>query len=277
MDFKNKFYYMLAPLEDMTDSCFRTLCYRHGADLAFTELVYIEGLARNNQCTWSRIKLYDDTPTVIQIIGEREPSLKKFLSRFEPQNGFMGFNLNLGCPAPAAVHNGAGCAMIKRIAKTNKIIDIIKKKGYTVNIKLRLGLNQFEKDKKVYLNLIKNTNADFYVVHARHGNQTYKDKADWSIFPECAKTGKNIIANGDIKTKEDAETMKSFGCKGVMIGRQAIKNPTIFAQLKGLAVPSKEELEREYKELFKQRDPPLKYMKNVFKHIDKNVVFENPG
>lgn len=274
MDFKNKFYYMLAPIEDMTDSCFRTLCYRYGADSTLTELIRFESLAKNNKSSWERIELYDSTPTLIQIISEREQFLKKFLSKFSPEKGFLGFNLNLGCPAPNFVNKGVGCAMVKRISKTKKLIVIIKDYGYGASIKMRLGLNQYEKEKKAYINLIKGVNADFFIVHARHGNQTYNEKADWSIFPECVKTGKTIIANGDIETKEDVKKIKSFGCKGVMIGRAAIINPLIFAELKGLSTPSIDKIKAEYDRLLKERNPPFRYQKNIFKHLRSNVEFK---
>ena len=265
---------MLAPLEDMTDSCFRTLCHRYGADLTLIELIRFESLAKNNKSSWERIKLYDDTPTLIQITGAREQFLKKFLSKFSPEKGFLGFNLNLGCPAPNFVNKGVGCAMVKRISKTKKLIDIIKDYGYGTSIKMRLGLNQHEKEKKAYLNLIKCVKADFFIVHARHGNQTYNEKADWSIFPECVNTGKNIIANGDIKTKEDVKKIKSFGCKGVMIGRAAIINPLIFAELKGLSTSSIDKIKAEYGRLLKERNPPVRYQKNIFKHLRSNVEFK---
>ncbi|MFH1642388.1 MAG: tRNA-dihydrouridine synthase family protein [Nanoarchaeota archaeon] len=266
MDFKNKFHYMLAPIEDMTDSCFRTICNRYGADLTLTELIRFESLAKNNKSSWDRIKLYDNTPTQIQIIGEREQFLKKFLSKFSPEKGFLGFNLNLGCPAPNFINKGIGCAMVKRISKTKKLITIIKDYGYSASIKMRLGLNKFEKEKKTYINLIKGVKADFFIVHARYGSQTYNEKADWSIFPECVKTEKNIIANGDIKTKEDVKQIRSFGCKGIMIGRAAIINPLIFAELKELPSQSIDKIKTEYNALLEERDPPFRYRKNIFKN-----------
>jgi len=274
MDFKNKFYYMLAPLEDMTDSCFRTICYRYGADLTLTELIRFESLAKNNKLSWERIKLHDDTPTQIQLIGEKEQFLKKFLSKFSPEKGFLGFNLNLGCPAPNFVNKGVGCAMIKRVSKTKKLIDIIKDYGYGASIKMRLGLNSYEKERKTYLNLIKGANADFFIVHARHGNQSYNEKADWGVLPECVKTGKNIIANGDIKTKDDAKKIKLLGCKGVMIGRAAIINPLIFAELKGLSLPSIDKIKVEYNRLIEERNSPFRYSKNIFKHLKTNAEFK---
>jgi len=43
---------------------------------------------------------------------------------FEKQPGFNGFNFNLGCPAPNFVNHGVGCAMIKRVSKTKKLVNI---------------------------------------------------------------------------------------------------------------------------------------------------------
>ncbi|MFZ2970822.1 MAG: tRNA-dihydrouridine synthase family protein [Minisyncoccia bacterium] len=260
---EDKFYYMLAPIENMTDSCFRSICI--GADMTFTEMASLEALAKNNPFALERIKLYDDTLCMVQIIGQKEKSLEIFLSGFKPEKGFRGFNLNLGCPDPDAVSAGLGCAMMKRVSKIKRMIEMIKGYGYGANIKMRLGLNQFEKDNKAYLNLIENVDADFFIVHARHGKESYKDKADWSVFPECVKTGKNIIANGNIGTKEDVLKMK--GCRGVMIGRAAVFNPLIFAELKGLAIPSRESVKAEYERLLKERHAHPKYSKHIFKHI----------
>lgn len=267
---ENKFQYMLAPLEYLTDSCFRTIC--RGADMTFTELVRLESLAQMNNSALERIKLYDDTPTMIQIIGQKEDSLQKILSTFKPEKGFRGFNLNLGCPDPNFVSQGLGSAMIKRISKTKRLISIIKDHGYGANIKMRLGLNKYEKDRKVYLNLINSVDADFFVVHARHGKETYGEEADWRIFSECVKTGKTIIANGDIKTKADAEKMKGIGCAGVMIGRAAIVNPLIFAELKGIPVSSIDKIKKEYIRLINERKSPPKYQKNLFRYLGNNEV-----
>jgi len=257
---------MLAPIENMTDSCFRTIC--HGADMTFTEKVSFQALAKKNPFTMNKIKLFDDTPCMIQIIGQREPLLKKFLKYFRPSQGFQGFNLNLGCPDPEVVKAGLGCALMKRVSKVKRMIETIKSFGYGANIKMRLGMNQFEKNNKVYLNLIENVDADFFVVHARHGKETYADKPDWSVFSECAKTGKNIIANGDIKTKEDIEKFKD--CKGVMIGRAAVENPLIFAELKGLDVPTRDDVKKEYERLLRERNSHPKYANHIFKHLGEN-------
>ncbi len=264
-----EFIYALAPIEDMTNESFRLLAYRHGADLTFTEMTMFEALAKNNKSSLSRIRIIEGVPTVLQLIGLSEYYLKKFLSRFTPEPGFLGFNLNLGCPFPGVVRHGMGCAMVKRVTKVRKLTRIIRKHGYRVSLKLRLGANQYEKEKKVYLNTIRGVPADYYIVHARHGGERYNKKADWAVFKECCSTGKPIIANGDIKTKQDVELLKSYGIAGVMIGRAAIANPAIFDELKGQPAVSIAQLRKEYLEIAKQ-DSTIRYSKNILKHMREN-------
>jgi len=245
---------MLAPMEKITDSSFRYICHKYGADLTFTEQIRFETLIKKTKSALMRIKLYDDTPTMIQIMGKDEEKLDIFLKEFTPEKGFQGFNLNLGCPSQSYVKQGIGSAMIKRPTKVKRMVDLIKNYGYDVNVKLRLGVNKTEKREKVYLKLIEKVDADFFIVHARYRSESYERKADWSVFPECVNTGKAIVANGDIQTKIDVEKMKEIGCIGVMIGRAAMNNPLIFGQLKEFKVPQLETVKKEYIELCKSQN-----------------------
>jgi len=261
------FQYILAPMEDFTDNAFRTLCYRHGADMTFTELLRIEALANNVENIWSRIEKKDNTPVIIQLLGSSEKDLEKFLEMFKPFEGFKGFNLNLGCPDPQSVSLGYGCAMIKNFSKVKRMVDMIKNQGYPCSIKMRLGKDAKEKEKKFYLNTIKEVDADFFIIHARHGREDYSTKPDYNIFKECCNTGKIIIANGDIDSKEKVEILKSYGVKGVMIGRAAINNPQIFNFLKGNKIISSEKIKKEYNELAEEYNAPFRYRKNIMKRM----------
>lgn len=226
------FELMLAPMENHTGPEFRELCYKKGANSTFTEMARISALARGNKSTLKKIEILNQVPTYIQLIGANEKELNIFLEQFKAEKGFLGFNLNLGCPSPDMIQRGFGCALIKRIRKVKILVQTIRDYNYPVSIKLRLGLNKFEKDKKTYINLIKEVDADFFIVHARHGKENNRDPADFSVYEECVKTNKIIIANGDIKTKEQIQYLKSIGIKGAMIGMAAIKDPDIFNRLK---------------------------------------------
>ncbi|MBU0665980.1 MAG: tRNA-dihydrouridine synthase family protein [Nanoarchaeota archaeon] len=263
-------------MEDITSNAFRTLCFRYGADITFTELSRVESLSKNNKSTWSRIILKDNTPTIIQLLGAKESDFKRFLSAFKPSEGFEGFNLNLGCPSPHVVRLGQGCAMTRRIMKTKKVIEIFHNYGFKISVKLRLGLNKQDKQLKIYLNLIDAVDADFFVVHTRFGAQTYEEPADFSVYEDCVKTGKKIVANGDIKTREQVDYLKNMGIKGVMIGRAAVVNPAIFNQIRGLPVPDIETLKKEYAILAEKFNEPPKYKKNFLKHVSSLKQIHEP-
>ncbi len=227
------FVYMLAPMEDITDDAFRTLCHSRGADLTFTPMARVSGLVRKNKATWSRITISSDTPTEIQLLCNRTDCLERFLTSFEPpEKGFNGFNLNLGCPSPRVIRDGLGCAMVRRVSRTAELVRTINDHGHSASIKLRLGMNAYEKEKKTYLNLIEGVDADYFIVHARHGQQNLDDPADFSVYEACVKTGKMIIGNGDIRTREQIAQLKELGVGGIMVGRAAVEDPTIFSRLR---------------------------------------------
>jgi tRNA-dihydrouridine synthase len=226
------FELMLAPLEDYSHAQMREECHALGADSTFTEMARTAALARGNKSTVAKTLIPNPIPTYIQIIGTSEKDLEKYLEKFTPQEGFLGFNFNLGCPSKNMIKRGLGCALIKRVNKVKTMVQVVRDHGYGVSIKMRLGLNQYEKERKVYLNLIKEVDADFFIIHARHGNERDRNPADFSIYKECVATGKVIIANGDITTKEQVKQLKAIGIRGAMIGRGAMEDPAIFSKLK---------------------------------------------
>jgi len=226
------FQLMLAPMEGATDSAFRAQCHKNGADLTFTEIARVGNLSRGKKGELEKIALTDATPTQIQLAGSKLAEYEKFLASFKPTDGFRGFNLNLGCSSPDFLRQGLGAAMVKRVSRVNEIANLIGKSGYECSIKMRLGVDNYEKQKGAYLNLIKSVDASFFVVHARTAKETLAHKADFSVYAKCVDTGKRIVANGDIKTREQVTELKKLGLYGAMIGRAAMGNPGIFRQLR---------------------------------------------
>jgi tRNA-dihydrouridine synthase B len=258
---------MLAPIEDYTGSMFRKLCFDNGADLTFTEMTRVEGIVRNNKATLSKIEIKDTTPVEIQLLPSNEEQLAKYILGFKPFEGFVGFNLNLCCPSKNITKYGRGGAMVRRVEKINKLLKIIQKENYSTSIKLSLGLNNFEKENKVYLQSISETDANYYVVQAKTSAQKSSEEYDYSILNECVDTKKEIIANGNINTIKKVEKMKKIGCNGVMVGRSAVLNPAIFNQLKGNMTKPIKELTKDYEELCKVYNEREKYYSNFLKVV----------
>src|ERR1035441_4843261 len=61
---------LLAPMEDVTDISFRTVCRELGADVVYTEFVNSEGLIRSNEKTHKKLRIIEEErPVGIQIYG----------------------------------------------------------------------------------------------------------------------------------------------------------------------------------------------------------------
>jgi tRNA-dihydrouridine synthase B len=256
------FRLMLAPLEGYTDSVLRTLGYRHGADLTFTEMAHVESFLRGNRQALEKIAVRDSTPVQIQLLTGKEEHLESFLAGFEPFPGFEGFDLNLSCPSPDVIRQGKGAAMIKRAAKTGRLVSIIHAHGFKASLKIRLGTNAYEKTQKVYLNSLRGVEADLFIVHAKTAAQESVEAEDYSVYPECVEVahGIPVIANGGIDSAEKVRLLQGMGVSGVMIGRAALANPAVFDSLRnelGLNNPPKnvpciEELKAEYESIWAQ-------------------------
>lgn len=278
------FHLMLAPLESYTNSAFRTLCHRHGADLTFTEMAHIESFLRGNRQALEKIAVRDSTPTQIQLLTGKEEHLEYFLSDFEPFAGFEGFNLNLSCPSPDVIRRGKGAAMIKRTAKTKRLVSIIHAHGFKASLKIRLGTNSYEKAQKVYLNSLGGVDADFFIVHAKTAAQESVDANDYSVYPECVEAARGIpvIANGDIDSAEKVRQLQGIDIAGVMIGRAALTNPAIFDAIKKelslneteKPIPSIAELRAEYDALHGSLGGGEGYVRDFHRVLGKRIVGE---
>jgi tRNA-dihydrouridine synthase A len=243
-------------------------------------MAHVESFLKRNKISLEKIRPKDSTPVQIQILSSNEGKLDRFLSDFKPYDGFMGFNLNLSCPSKDVIRQGKGAAMVKRATKTSRLVSLIRDHGYNVSIKIRLGLNQFEKDNKLYLNNLEGVDPDFFIVHAKHAAQSLGEKVDYSVYPECVEAARGIplIANGGIETPCIAQSLLDMGVDGVMMGRPALKNPGIFDIMKNelgynnppKPIPTIDDLKREYKEIYEAIGGSKKYMSRFLEVVGKN-------
>jgi tRNA-dihydrouridine synthase A len=212
-------------------------------------------------------------------LSGNEGRLDRFLSGFKSFDGFMGFNLNLSCPSKDVIRQGKGAAMVKRAAKTARLVSTIRDHGHPVSVKIRLGLNGYEKENRLYLNNLGGVDPDFFVVHAKHAAQSSDEEEDNSVYPECVETARGIpvIANGGIETSETVRSLMDMGVGGVMMGRSALGNPAILDIMKNdlginnppKPVPTVDALKREYDSIYEVIGGSEKYRSRFMKVVGK--------
>jgi tRNA-dihydrouridine synthase len=256
--------FWLAPMEGYTDCAFRTLCYKNGADFTFAPMARVDSVLRNRNEAKRIFDLNNSVPTGIQLVLVKLESAKEFVKNFESLNiQPRMIDINAGCPGPEIIKCGAGAALMKRVTRVQELVTELRKLNLPISVKLRLGLSEYEAGKKAYLNLIKNVDADFFIVHARHAKQDSSEEANWKVFEECVRTGKRIVANGGISQRNDLKLFSSLGIKEVMIGTAALKNPSVFNFLKGKDLEKIEKVRYDYLRLADEYDS--KFRNNVLK------------
>jgi len=225
---------LLAPMEDVTDSPFRTICRRKGANVVYTEFISSEAIIRDTDAAIHKMDFSEEErPFGVQIFGGREEAMEGAARVAENNNPDL-VDINFGCPVYKIVKKGAGSAclkdldMMERMAGT--VVDAVQTKPVTV--KTRLGWD----DRSIRIQeaalMLQSIGVKALTVHARTRCQKYKGDARWEWLKKLKNTPGleiPIIGNGDVTTPEDAKRMfDETGVDGVMIGRGAIGNPWIF-------------------------------------------------
>lgn len=227
---------MLAPLAGWSDRPFRSMVKKFGVDITVSEMISSYALNYNTQKTLKFIEKSPlESPFSVQISGNKAEVIKRSVEILNAQSGIDIIDLNCGCPAPKVSSHGNGSGLLKDLNLLVNLVNTIKmhsNKPYT-SLKVRLGF-----DKKIPLEIaeaIKDSTADFVVVHGRTKTDAYKkDRIDYDAIAQIkSKIKIPLIANGEIDSYQKAkEVLKQTNADGLMIGRAALKTPWIFYQLK---------------------------------------------
>ena len=228
---------LLAPMEDVSDPPFRSVCKVNGADLMYTEFISSEGLIRDAEKSVQKLDIYDsERPIGIQIFGDNIESMKKAASISEEAKPEI-LDINYGCPVKKVACRGAGAGILLDLDKMQKMTaEIVKQVDIPVTVKTRLGWDDNSIKIVEVAQRLQDVGIQALTIHGRTRKQMYKGEANWDYIAEV-KNNPNItipiFGNGDINTPEKAKEYKEkYGVDGIMIGRAAIGNPWIFNQIK---------------------------------------------
>ncbi len=226
----------LAPMEDVTDSPFRQICRKKGADIVYTEFISSEAIIRDSDIAQHKMDFAEmERPFGIQIFGGREEAMEG-ATKVAVANNPDVIDINFGCPVYKIVKKGAGAGCLKDLDMMERMAGtVVDAAGdYPVTVKTRLGWDdQSIRIQEVAL-MLQSVGVKALTVHARTRAQKYKGDARWDYLKKLANTPGlqiPIIGNGDVDSPEKTKQLfDETGVDGVMIGRGAIGNPWIFEQ-----------------------------------------------
>ena len=244
----------LAPLENVSCWAFRRIYT--GASDSYTGMLSLTNLVKRSN-TWDEVDTFSiqGQRQWIQIATSKETECYAFLKKLEEEikkhpekDNIYGIQLNCSCPSPGLISIGQGPALIKRSTKVSNIIkELLKQDKYKVGVKVRLGLNEFEvKQRKIFtlfkeLEKIAQENSNFtnVTVHFKHAQESSSKVYNYSLLNELASYKVPLIINGGIRNYEDMKKLiesispeNRKNIKGVMLGREAMKNPNCFLEIK---------------------------------------------
>ena len=239
---------LLAPMEDVSDPPFRSVCKINGADLMFTEFISSEGLIRDAEKSVQKLDIYEsERPIGIQIFGDKIESMKQAARIAEAANPEI-LDINYGCPVKKVACKGAGAGILLDLDKMQKMTaEIVKQVKIPVTVKTRLGWDENTIKIEEVAERLQDVGIKALTIHGRTRKQMYKGTANWDYIADVKNNPRisiPIFGNGDIDSPSKAKEYKEkYGVDGIMIGRAAIGNPWIFNQIKKY-INESEEIEK---------------------------------
>ncbi|MFA9434915.1 MAG: tRNA dihydrouridine synthase DusB [Deltaproteobacteria bacterium] len=228
---------ILAPMAGITDLSFRRIAKSFDVDLVTSEMVSSEGLVRNRASTKMLLQSHvEEKPLAIQLFGS-DPKVVAEAARIVADEGADIIDLNMGCPVPKVVRQGAGAALLRNPETVAMLVDAVRQAvSIPVTVKTRSGWSQSKINVSEVARVAEDAGADAITIHPRTAKQGFSGSADWPLIARV-KQAVNIpvIGNGDVTRPEDVGKMRKLTqCDGVMIGRGAMGNPWIFEQARQL-------------------------------------------
>ena len=228
---------LLAPMEDVTDISFRTVCRELGADVVYTEFVNSEGLIRSNEKTHKKLRIIEEErPVGIQIYGGNIKSMIGAAKIAEAENPDL-IDINAGCWIKGVVACGAGAGLLKDPAYMAELVkSVVDNVSIPVTVKTRLGMDGSSITILDVVKRLEDAGAKALTIHCRTRAQGHSGIADWSWIPKIKEVVSIPVAlNGSIFTAEDVKkAFEETNADAIMIARGAIGNPWIFKETKEL-------------------------------------------
>ena len=230
-------FFILAPMEAVTDVVFRHVIARAGApDIWFSEFTNATGWVHAGQKAIGGrlIKTDEENPIVAQIWGG-EPGDMEQLALHCRELGYHGIDINMGCPAKSAIKSG-GSALIRKPDVAVAAIKAAKTAGLPVSVKTRLGYTHIDEWRDWLTTLLQQDIVNL-TIHLRTKKEMSKVPAHFELIPEIIALRDEIAPqtlltiNGDIENREHGLELanKYPGIDGIMIGRGIFHNPFCFS------------------------------------------------
>lgn len=238
---------ILAPMVRAGSLPFRVLALKYGADTVFTEEVidrrvvnavrtenrllgtvdYVEARGKKPSAVPFQTCVLERDRLVYQIgTGDSVHALR---AAQHVERDVAAVDINMGCPKRFSLQGGMGAALLKRPEVAADIVRTLKR-NLSVPVSVKIRLLDSPSETVEFARRMEKAGACALTVHVRQLEDKPASKARWGeLRPVVDAINIPVIANGDVYTRGDMETIKSLsGCSSVMLARPALLNCSIF-------------------------------------------------
>lgn len=231
--------YFLAPLAGYTHLAFRrALRELGGLGLATTDLVHATQLYGGHRHSLELVETHpSDRPLSVQIFGGTIEDLIK-AARWLEDHGYQGIDINMGCPMAKVNGQGGGARLLCDADSACRLVEqVVEAVSLPVTVKMRLGWDRDSISSPYLAKRFEAAGIQAITIHGRTRQQGFRGTVNLEHIAATVDAVRAIpvIGNGDVRTPEDALTMRRVtGCAAVAIGRGAMLDPWIFRKLSDL-------------------------------------------
>ncbi len=229
----------LAPMAGFSDSSFRQICKKYGADVLYSEMASATALFYNRQVrknTTLDLLKFDRKKEgyyVVQLFGSKPEhfavATRIISNHIKPD----GIDINFGCPVPKIIKQGAGSGLMKNLANSRRVIEaVLANTNLPVSIKIRTKAGDVEASD--FLKNIAGLPVAAVMIHGRTLNQGFAGPADWKKIKEARRYFSGVIlANGGINNLADAnQALKESQADGLGLARGVLGRPWLYKEIK---------------------------------------------
>jgi nifR3 family TIM-barrel protein len=235
---------VMAPMAGLTNIAFRRLLAElGGVGLFYSEMLSARALVSEKPGQSSYLAETEaGRPLCTQIFAARPGDIAPAVEKGEEWSP-DAWDLNLGCPAPSVVKQGAGSALLEDGRRVREMARAMRRsvRGPLI-FKIRV-LGDEDRFRDILAMLV-DEGADAIVVHGRYPREKLgRPSRQGKIRFAASVAGIPVVGNGDVTNASGAlSLMERTGCAAVMIGRGGVARPWLF---------------REAATAFKAKLPPL--------------------
>jgi tRNA-dihydrouridine synthase B len=146
----------------------------------------------------------------------------------------VAIDINMGCPVNKIFSNGEGSALMRDPELIYRIVKAtVGATDLPVTVKLRAGIDREHINAIECARAAEEGGATAIALHGRTRAELYSGRANREIIADVKKSLHiPLIANGDITSADEAlDMLRVTSADALMIGRGAIGNPFLFAEI----------------------------------------------